>query len=753
MRFLTALAFLVHQCNSQLDTSSTEFKGTLLADGTFTTHTAVTAQADLALDIQEMTSAISNGDYITARNIYMAGSNSMLYDKNGNILPSKRTLQSLTVDPTLFNGMSYSVHLFGLAGGSGVSSMSSDSLQRYRGYANDFILSKFNNLESSSLGLEAVVALTMWMYVTHELWDSVSDCNESVDNSLTSSYTLTNNEKGARSFDTAMAYYIGSGQVAGSSTGYSLYALAQKAANKFNTLDSGMALVNEKMRVYFEIGSINQNIQNACESRDKFKNLWTISNLMVSAMTIPLIQMLIAAMVENDAERVKLYALSIVPQMSVCKESSYKKLKESLLDQPFNANYMSDILTELQGMYACLGITCEDIGSYRDDAGNIKLAQCADIPIHLPLAGYTPTTYIHEMSQMDLDAHQISLLVKLEKNKYAEYIYRYGKNTHMLDLSDQTFRSLQTYATYDEREHAHFFNLYVDYFNDKKYAHTRVLSILNNDLWDTPSQRSKAISIVLQYQLLFMATLAELSDAIVDCQAKKELDNPGNLNAWDEVAALLIGSLEGSSIGGADDIKDGKFFYHLSNTRCAEFQVCNEEEYSAINNEMLNLLYAGQAQLNVYDCDNLARTVRQLSHLMLIPLIQSVLHYAIINQDFVITSDDDSIAQGEEFALILLPILATVHPVAASLIENNMIARVDSKPVENGASTVGDALYVLMKEFMIKCKYVGVTDGGIDACTDQAVRDEVFASSKSAASRIGGKSLLGLAFLLSFVVY
>jgi len=752
-------------CNGQIDTlSTTEFKGTLLADGTFTTRTSVSEQADIALDIRDMGIAINdNSDYITARNIYLAGSNSLVYDKAGNVLPYKRTIQTLSTDPTLFNGMTYIFHLFGLAGGNSQSLGGANALQRYRNYSDGFILSKFNDLESSALGLEAIVALTMWMYVTHEVWDSIADCADAVDSSLSSSYTLTNNENSARSFDTAMAYYVGSGQEAGSTNGHSLYALAQKAATKFDTLDSGMAIANEKMRVYFEIGSIDLSVENACETQDRFSNLWTISNLMVNAMTIPLIQMLIAAMIENDAERVKLYALSIVPQMSVCKESSYRKIKEALLDKPFNANFMTDILTELQSMYSCLGVTCEDIGAYRDEQGNIKVARCADIPVHLPLAGYTPTTYIHEMNQMDLDAQQISFLVNLEKNKYAEYIYRHGKNAHMLDISDQTFRSLQSYATYDQREHAHFFSLFVDYFNDKRYADTRILKILNNELWDTPIQRSKAIAVSLQYQLLFMAILAELSDAIMDCESKDKSKNIdvlstvpsfGRKNSWDEVATLLIGSLEGPAIGGAPDINDGRFFYHLNNKRCSEFQVCNEEEYSAINNEMLNLLYAGQAQMNVHDCENLARTVRQISHLLLIPLIQSLIHYAVANQQLPMNSNEAILAEGEEFALAILPILATVHPVAASLIESNMIARVDTKPVESGAERVGDALYVLLKEFMIKCKYVGVTEGGIDACTDEAVRAETFASSKSSSSRIvigGSSAFIGFALFSYFL--
>merc|ERR1711862_126470 len=111
--------------------------------------------------------------------------------------------------------------------------------------------------------------------------------------------------------------------------------------------------------------------------------------------------------------------------------------------------------------------------------------------------------------------------------------------------------------------------------------------------------------------------------------------------------------------------------------------------------------------------------------------------------------DEDVLAQGE-FALSILPILATVNPVGASLIENNMIARVDTRPVESGAKRVGDALYVLLKEFMIKCKYVGVTENGIDACTDDAASAEAFASSKKSS---GNRNSIGSTIFIGFALF
>lgn len=701
-----------------------DFEGTVLADGTFTTITDVSNEADISLDIRDIMEAIDDGDYIGARNIFMAGSNSRLYDTLGNELPYKRSLESLSNGEDLLGDMTFDFSLYGLSG------LNRNSINEYKDYMSTYMFSLFSD-ESDLVG-EALIALTMWMYVTHELWNNVKDCAEA--------FEEENPLKNKKSFDAAIGYYIGTGQESGSRKGWSVYALMQAAAEQFDTLDGGLAVSNEKMRVFYKIGSMSLVSKNsaACQSHVSFRSMWTISNLMIRAMRVPLIQMLIAAIMENDTDRVELYALAIVPQMSMCSSSSLRKLKEFLINNSYNEKYSLQILTLLQSMYDCLGVTCEDIGSYTKD-GVVQLAKCADTPDDLPMAGYTPRSDVHEYAKLDQDVKQITILVSLQNYKFAQLVYQFGKNAHVMDISDQSFRSIQTLATTEDRELARAYPIWEDYFNDKQYADTAIMSILqdSHSKWKSIGQQVMALSVLLRFQVMYMAILFELQKALDHCD---ESDNPGNSrnnNSWDQAASFIIGSLEGTQIGGSSNLDDGRFFFNLSNKLCDQFHVCHssdDETYSIINNEIINYLYAGQAQLDNQDCQQLITTARKIEHLLLIPIIQSVLKYAISNQNISPDSNSPDIAAGEEFALTILPLLHHLNPDKASLVKQNMIPNKGTPYVINGPVAVGDALYDILFKYRIKCRYVGSTTDGIDACTADAAQLQKFSSATPSQS-------------------
>jgi hypothetical protein len=68
---------------------------------------------------------------------------------------------------------------------------------------------------------------------------------------------------------------------------------------------------------------------------------------------------------------VSLY-VALVPQLSRCQPSIYKRLKENLIDRPMNLfSKTPDILDDLQEAFNCFGFTCEDFG-YSADVFNSK---------------------------------------------------------------------------------------------------------------------------------------------------------------------------------------------------------------------------------------------------------------------------------------------------------------------------------------------------------------------------------------------
>jgi hypothetical protein len=101
------------------------------------TRTPVEAQAALQLDLLQMEQAIVAGDANQAFNLYQVGLNSLQYDKQGNELPNKRSLSSLSTCVDVRKHVTFAVQSYGLANGN-LSTVSTHYL-----YADHFFKSMF----------------------------------------------------------------------------------------------------------------------------------------------------------------------------------------------------------------------------------------------------------------------------------------------------------------------------------------------------------------------------------------------------------------------------------------------------------------------------------------------------------------------------------------------------------------------------------------------------------------------------------
>ena len=95
------------------------------------------------------------------------------------------------------------------------------------------------------------------------------------------------------------------------------------------------------------------------------------------------------------------------------------------------------------------------------------------------------------------------------------------------------------------------------------------IHILSNNSNENESREVKALIVrnVILTQVLYVYILAEIKNAVDHCHNLSEGRevtnnlNPYRLNmhstkAWDQVAAYIIGSLEGSRYGGSTDFSD-----------------------------------------------------------------------------------------------------------------------------------------------------------------------------------------------------
>eukprot|EP00978_Attheya_sp_CCMP212_P002787 scaffold5695_cov38-Attheya_sp.AAC.2 len=87
-----------------------------------------------------------------------------------------------------------------------------------------------------------------------------------------------------------------------------------------------------------------------------------------------------------------------------------------------------------------------------------------------------------------------------------------------------------------------------------------------------------------------------------------------------------------------------------------------------------------------------------VEHLLLVPLIQSVLKYEVKNQNYESNSDNKHLAIGKKFALSLLPFLAAKNPDATQALECNMILSANLQPVFEGSQAVADARLPMMQD-------------------------------------------------------
>ena len=117
----------------------------------------------------------------------------------------------------------------------------------------------------------------------------------------------------------------------------------------------------------------------------------------VSQMSVPLLQNLYRNMRSGtDLAMVELYAVSFIPQVAGCNNSTYAYLLQEFVSNKYATSHFKDITKTLQDSYSCLKITCEDVGSF----GTV-LPECVDRPSNGVMAGYVPTSNVTEVSGKD----------------------------------------------------------------------------------------------------------------------------------------------------------------------------------------------------------------------------------------------------------------------------------------------------------------------------------------------------------------
>jgi len=707
-----------------------------------TTLTDVDAISQIAFDIRDMADHIGRNEFIDARRIYEFGKHAVQYDRFGRPLDEFLSLRGMAThergafdeDPS---------YLFQLLGMADAGQAPDQAAAVHGGYADAYITEQLNDFSAGTLGAQAATVLVVSMYASHQLWAGMLDCF-AVMNGYSPDADETGKLNPKKAYDNFIALYIGAGQtLAPAWKGDMLYELAQAGAMFFDTQDSeGEATVNSNVKTKYQ--SIQRKLaeEGYCQRDESIETLWRLTNEIMAQTSVPLVQMLIHSLKQDDqAPKVRMYALAVVPQLSRCRPSVHAALKDYLLDEEYDKRNLVRIVDLLQQSYDCLGITCEDVGTYQEGTADV-VAECAGYEENHPMASFVPKAGVRSMSKIDLDILAIEQLLKFpstSKNKMAQlYFQNGGVVTHddddlglVMSLGSMAQRGLSS----EEGQWSPYYSDYVDYFKRDKFDYAAIMESFASD--NDPEQRRAYIVNLIQYSVVpeYMMSLIGLTLQL--CRDEEDSASPSLY--WDAFAALYIGSLEGISASNSND--DGMMLWQLANNRARQFNTQNDDFVAKVNMEMTDLLFAGQDELERRDCTNFDKTASRALHLMLVPLIQSTIWHAIQNDKLGAGSTEQGLAVGEAMAFSVLPIVAKYDTKAAAVIERNMV-RVDGiKPVSDGPQAVANAFYTILSDLGWGCDYIGQAEG-IDACEQF---DGVIV--KSAASMLSSAAILLVGFV------
>jgi hypothetical protein len=411
-------------------------EGTDLGGGVVT-RTDVEYFADITLDVRDIKQSIDGGSNSGALQIYLGGRNS---GRNaGDLFKLTQLSTDLSNEPIDKVTPIFLFQLYGLGG----RSMDVNVLSGNGGYADSYVRSAIQNGRWTAS--TAALVLNVWMYAADILYKGVNTCQKKTEADNPSQFDI-----GGGGLDEFIALWIGSGQTHGSGEGFGLYALTEKADNLFVAIDGAIdpvsdnkslaeSRVNQQLKLLYQEGASLFSMPDVCtkDNPGTPKNLWSVVNRINTQMYIPLIQMLIISILEKDVLATQLYATAVVPQAAQCRPSIYDRLSEELLEGEPNFQRTESILADLQEIYSCFGISCNDIGMVAKDYYKFSVPACLAARTNAPMALYKPDTDVQPVRHATL-----SRSFSLSDN------FRFLNCYHGLEChSNQQFPFISTHVT------------------------------------------------------------------------------------------------------------------------------------------------------------------------------------------------------------------------------------------------------------------------------------------------------------------
>jgi hypothetical protein len=296
--------------------------------------------------------------------------------------------------------------------------------------------------------------MNVWMYVIREFEDAIDDCSSCT--SECNEFSL--NSGSVHAWDEGVAFYSGSleGEDAGGSSGGKLvYRLAEKRCANFGTCGaagdatSGTAKVNLDLFPLFAEGA-------RLLERGECSAVRPLVDSIVSLMTVPLVQGSLryaykigevpADRSQKNAAEGAVFAAAVLPLVAYCNPASANTISANQKFGLFDAGTFPDfasVKSAFEETYACLGITCDQVGGLVSSDGTPLAAATTACTRLAPIAGYYPGSDVVQHNRIDLDQAAMERALGSYDFATATTHYAAGGNS----ASKGSFRTLRGFST------------------------------------------------------------------------------------------------------------------------------------------------------------------------------------------------------------------------------------------------------------------------------------------------------------------
>ncbi len=546
---------------------------------------------------------------------------------------------------------------------------------------------------------ETIRVAIMWMATVQSIYEAVEFCS-----------TLDSEDYPGlvNPIDKAAAFWIGNQQDTESADGGSLYAWTNRMYQLFDTpsFDANDQILKNLSELKSDLVLCLEETKPDDEKEELLQSMWSVAKSTTTAMTVPLMQNLLHSLAiaagkatSTDSDETTntnsmiLFALTTLPQLMVCDEAGFKHLyQRTVSERPkLDSSLLSDTVTMLQKNYACLEISCTQVGKAPFMLGDWPT--CQDLT-EFSIAGYEEvSSQTLDVAKVDIDIRAIGMLIEIEAFDAAANVYKYGGAFKDVNRG---FSSLQSFAS-----------------SPAKSAKGNELKGLYSDfdaneiVLETFDESSSMFQDISSYERRVMAEASMVSimlhiyaiDSLFWADELCDSNGSDAVKAWDTAVAALVGWAEGPLDGGSSD--NGVLFYNVAQYLCDAAGTCNMANDSELNRSLIDHLEEGKQKLLSKDCVAAYTQAMEVEKLIQTVLVDTVAFFAqqIIDDKL----DTESTVEGYVFAEALTPIFDTVDPEASSVISQNLGAFPNDNVMKDGMTDVLVALRSFVNREAIDC--------------------------------------------------